>query len=67
MLLKNVPAVFPVPCNREAGTTDSDGSVSHPAVILPQSVRSLRRQFIEKQQMAHFTWLFFHTADKSTS
>lgn len=67
MLLKNIPTVFPVPFNREPGSTDSDGSVSHPAVILPQSVRSLRRQFIEKQQMAHFIWLFFHTADKSFS
>ena len=48
MLLKKIPTLFPVPHNREAGSPDNDGSVVHPAVILILSLRSSRRQFLEK-------------------
>lgn len=63
MLLKKIPTLSPVHYNGEAGSPDNDGSVAHPAVTLPLSLRSSRRQFLEKQQMAHFAWLFFHTVD----
>lgn len=48
MLLKKITVVLLVPINREAGSSDDDGSVAHYAEICPHSLRSSKIQFLQK-------------------